>query len=196
MAGRRKGKGIVMVTILRSHGRTNRGGEQQEEGAKGSLKPKASLALVGIMVLASSVPHPSHQHPTPPTASVTHSMQVTRKFLDAYNAHNLTGVLATLAADIDYGDCDYRYKISRVMHGKGSVAIWLRARFAEHDRLLHGTISVPDGARLPQAVAIFGMTRTNDTLKAQHRSVVIAAKIGLTHNERFLEALRMGGNSC
>jgi len=123
-------------------------------------------------------------------------MQVTRTFLDAYNAHNLPGVLATLAADIDYGDCDYRHKVSRIMHGKGAVAAWLRARFAEHDRLLHGTISVPDGARMPQAVAIFGMTRSNDTLKAQHRSVVIAAKIGLTHNERFLEALRMGGNSC
>jgi len=140
-------------------------------------------------------PHLLRPHPTPPPASVTRSMQVARTFLNAYNAHNLRGVLATLAANIDYGDCDYKRKISRVMHGKGAVAAWLRARFAEHDRLLHGTISVPGGAGMPQAVAIFGMTRVNDTLKAQHRSVVIAAKIGLTHDGRFLEALRMGGGN-
>jgi len=49
-------------------------------------------------------PHLLRPHPTPPPASVTRSMQVVRTFLDAYNSHKLPGVLATLAANIDYGD--------------------------------------------------------------------------------------------
>ncbi len=161
----------------------------------GSSKTGACLALVVSALLVSSMPHHQRPHTRPPTASVGRSMRVTHAFLDAYNAHNLTGVLATLAADIDYGDCDYRHKISRVMHGKGTVAVWLRARFAEHDRLLHGTISVPNGERLPQDVAIFGIARSNDTLKAQHRSVIVAAKIGLTRDGSYLESMRMGGGS-
>jgi hypothetical protein len=115
---------------------------------------------------------------------------VVRSFLDAYNAHNLVGVLATLAPDIDYADHDYLRGVPMVMHGKKSVAAWLRARFAEGDRLLHGTISIPDAAR-PWAVAVFGLTRVNRPLAAQRRTVVVAAKVALTPNCSHVQALRL-----
>lgn len=160
-----------------------------QAGARGERALRGLLADHGMRLACQPSPQQT------PAASVGRSMGVTHAFLDAYNAHNLAGVLATLAADVDYGDCDYRHATSKVMHGKSNVAAWLRARFAEHDRLLHGTVSVPSGERWPQAVAIFGIARVNDTLKAQHRSVDVAAKIGLTHNGSLLEAVRMGGGS-
>jgi hypothetical protein len=69
-----------------------------------------------------------------PGASVVHTKVVVQQFVDAYNAHDITGVLATLSKNVTYGDCDYARHVLRLLQGKVAVKSWLQVRFTEHDR--------------------------------------------------------------
>lgn len=63
-----------------------------------------------------------------------------RAFVDAYNRHDVTGVLALVAGSIVYDDCDFSQGTVVNLTGKAGVAAWLRARFAQADRLVRPRI--------------------------------------------------------
>lgn len=65
-----------------------------------------------------------------------------RTFLDAYNRHDVAGVVALLAGSIVYDDCDFSQGTVVNLRGKSAVAAWLRARFAENDRLVRPRIAL------------------------------------------------------
>jgi len=124
------------------------------------------------------------QHPRPAGPSGDRSLAVLRAFVDAYNSHDLAGVLSTLAADIDYADC-------RIMRGKGEVQAWLRVLFAEHERLVQARISVPRGPRFPYAAAITAI-RVDDAVQARGQVAWIGAKIALTHDGGHVRLVSIG----
>jgi len=59
-----------------------------------------------------------------------------RTFLDRYNRHDVAGVLALLADDVVYGDCDSSQGTIVDLVGKSAVEAWLQKRFAEGDRIV------------------------------------------------------------
>ncbi len=112
------------------------------------------------------------------------SLAVLRAFVDAYNSHDLPGVLSTLDAGVNYADC-------RIMHGKGAVQAWLRVLFAEHERLVQAQISVPRGPMFPYAAAITAI-RVDDAVQSRGHVVWFAAKIGLTRDGDHVQFVRIG----
>lgn len=105
---------------------------------------------------------------------------VLQAYFDAYNNHDIAGVLAILGDRFQYGDCDEARHIARSFHSKVEVATWLRARFAEHDRFTQVDLGSPDHALNSPPAANPGFIRTNDTLRAQGRILVAGAKVILT----------------
>jgi hypothetical protein len=103
----------------------------------------------------------------PVTAQQTHDM--VQAFIDAYNRHDLNGVLATvdLRSAFRYGDCDYVWHESYGAIGKGAFVQDLRDRFAENDHLrvtvFQGT---DDNGPSPIEFGVTG-TRTNDPIAIQ-----------------------------
>jgi ketosteroid isomerase-like protein len=65
-------------------------------------------------------------------------------FLRAYNRHDVTGVLGTLAPDVSYSDCAPVADTAKTqdLSGRAAVAVWLRGRFAAGDRIDHARILV------------------------------------------------------
>lgn len=63
-----------------------------------------------------------------------------RTFVDRYNRHDVAGVAALLSDTITYMDCDFSRGATVTLAGKPAVAAWLRARFAQGDRLVHPRI--------------------------------------------------------
>ncbi len=124
------------------------------------------------------------QAPRPAGPSGDRSLAVLRAFVDAYNSHDLAGVVSTLAPNIDYADC-------RIMRGKGEVQAWLRVLFAEHERLLQARISVPRGPRFPYTASITAI-RVDDAVQARGQVAWFAAKIGLTHDGGHVRFVRIG----
>ncbi len=124
------------------------------------------------------------QAPRAAGASGDRSLAVLRAFVDAYNSHDLAGVLSTLATDIDYADC-------RILRGKGEVQAWLRVLFAEHERLVQARISVPRGPRFPYAAAITAI-RVDDAVQARGHVAWIGVKIALTHDGGQVRFVRIG----
>ncbi len=139
------------------------------------------LTLAGLSPLPPVAAGPSH----------TRSVAVVHAFVDAYNSGNLAGVLATVADDIDYGDCNDILGQGRIMHGKTALAAWLQARFAEHDHFANARIDVPGLGGDWRGVSL-NVLRVSDILRAQRRLVVLSAKIGLTRDGSRLQALRTG----
>lgn len=124
------------------------------------------------------------QAPRPAGPSGDRSLAVLRAFVDAYNSHDLAGVVSTLAPNIDYADC-------RIMRGKGEVQAWLRVLFAEHERLLQARISVPRGPMFPYAAAITAI-RVDDAVRARRQVAWIGAKIALTHDGGQVRLVSIG----
>jgi len=137
--------------------------------------------------------------PRAPIAAPSHarSIAVVEAFVDAYNTQNLAGVLATVADDIDYGDCNDALGYAQIMHGKGALTTWLQARFAEHDRFAGARIGTPVEVNGQPGVSL-SVIRISDVLRVRRRLVAISAKIGLTRDGSRLQALRTGGGkpSC
>jgi ketosteroid isomerase-like protein len=57
-------------------------------------------------------------------------------FLDAYARQDVAGVLAVLTDDVVYADCGLPRGTVVSLSGKPAVETWIRARFAEGDRLV------------------------------------------------------------
>ncbi len=56
-------------------------------------------------------------------------------FLRAFNNRKLDAALALVTADVVGSDCNYRSHKAVLFNGKAEFARWLRARFADRDRL-------------------------------------------------------------
>ncbi len=150
---------------------------------------QAVVASAGASVGASSVRLVDlrgipRQAPRPAGASGDRSLAVLRAFVDAYNSHDLAGVLSTLAPDVDYADC-------RIMRGTGAVQAWLRVLFAEHERLMQAQIDVPRGPMFPYTASITAI-RVDDAVQARGHVAWFAAKIGLTHDGGQVQFVRIG----
>jgi SnoaL-like domain len=110
----------------------------------------------------------SGQSPAP-TASFTVSgaspafVALVVRFVDAFNAGDLERAAALFADDANVSDCDFT--THTIVEGQGRDAIrgWLAARFADHDRLVIGSIfnHNPDSDR---AVGVEFTKRTSDTI--------------------------------
>jgi hypothetical protein len=61
-------------------------------------------------------------------------------FLAAYNQGEVEGAINLLADDVSYHDCDYASQTPTTLQGRGAVATWLSARFADHDRFIQSKI--------------------------------------------------------
>lgn len=119
------------------------------------------------------------------------SLAVVRAFVDAYNAHDVAGVLSTVADDIAYADCNYASAQATAIQGKAALEAWLRARFAEHDRLLQARIEIQGaGVAPPGPGGSLLAIRVNDVLQAQQRLKMVAAKIALTSDGDHLRSVR------
>jgi hypothetical protein len=130
-----------------------------------------------------------------PTAPLT--LEVTQErtralvqaFIDAYNRHDIAGVLALFAPIFQYGDCDETHHVfqyvndynpstghliaSDVAPARHALAEWLRARFAAHDYFAQASVLVPGQ---PKVAGVTGL-RVNDALRAQGRVSPLNFKI-------------------
>ncbi len=130
----------------------------------------------------------------PARPSQERSVTIVRSFVDAYNRHDLSGVLATMADRVQYGDCDYTHGQGAAMRGINDLRNWLLGRFAEHEQFLQAQIGVPPGNRQPP-VAALSFLRTSDALQAQGRVRESAAKIFLTPDGSRLAFVALGGGA-
>ncbi len=136
-----------------------------------------TYGLVSVLALQGGA-RPAAAPTAPP--SEMRLRAVLRAFFDAYNNHDVAGVLALLGHGFQYGDCDDARRIVYDFHSKAEVATWLRARFADHDRFTQVDLGSPDHALTSPPVVNPGYIRTNDTLRAQGRVHVAGAKVILT----------------
>ena len=105
----------------------------------------------------------------PSTPSVEGSRFVLEAFFDAYNRHDLAGVLATLADPFVYGDCDFARRQMYVFETEDELTTWLNTKFADQDQFLVEEIviaptegSPPDDPRN----TVVEVLRTNTSLEA------------------------------
>ncbi len=86
------------------------------------------------------------------------------EFLNAYNSRKLAPALASFGATAAVSDCDYRRVRAVRFAGKVAITQWLRARFADHDRLTLGTVWNAD-PNFDDVVSVDFTRRTSDTLR-------------------------------
>lgn len=172
--------------------------------AVGGRPTIAIIGLATVPVLQVLTPGTLVRHaPISAGPSAARSLAVVQAFVDAYNRHDAQGVLATLAPDVSYGDCAYTDTgaVSTgsgardgMLHGWGAVLAWLQARFAEHDRFLQPTISLPGGQKDPLGASLEAI-RVNDAVQ-EHQPITLAgAKIALTQDGGHLQWVAMGGGA-
>jgi hypothetical protein len=104
-----------------------------------------------------------------------------QRFLEAYNRHDIAGVLSTLSFSdqqfpFNYHDCNYMSGASPTLTSEAGIRAWLRDRFAENDRFADIQIG-----QAGDDVAI-GMTatRVNDVLWARKRPVTLTGTKSFT----------------
>lgn len=72
-------------------------------------------------------------------------------FLAAYDRHDIDAVLRTISPDVVYEDYDYTSAQFVWLKGRDAVERWLRARFADGDRLRGATILLDSYLSQPQS---------------------------------------------
>ena len=132
------------------------------------------------------------------TAGQARAVATVVAFLEAYNAGQLDAALALLADDVVGSDCDYREGRVILFQGKDQAVAWLRARLADHDRLIVAAIW-NDNADQPMGAHVVGVEyarRTSDTLRALGFPAGItpqlATKVGLTPTDDRIQAFANG----
>jgi len=125
------------------------------------------------------------------TTERAYTLQRARVFLDAYNRHDVAGVLATLDFSdptFVYDDCDYALGFSTKSFNRGEVAAWLRERFAEGDYFRHATVANYNPS--DNAVAGIEGVRVSDILRAHGLNALNAGnKMVINANGRFQRAV-------
>ncbi len=133
----------------------------------------------------------------PDGPSVERSRIVLQSFFDAYNRHDLNGVLAMLVDAPVYGDCDFTNRRMHVFETKDNLQIWLKARFAERDQFIvqemiigPSTGSPPND---PRSTAV-EVLRTNTTLEAHGQEKWSLFKIVLNNEGNRINFINTYGN--
>ena len=83
------------------------------------------------------------------------------EFLLAFNTGDVARALSLVTDDVIGSDCDYREVHVIFMNGRDQFASWLRARAADHDRLVRADVGT-NGL----VVAVPFVNRTSDTLRS------------------------------
>ncbi len=108
-------------------------------------------------------------------------------YVDAYNRHDIRGVLATLDFSdptFFYSDCDYAFGEGVKSYSKAEVTAWLRARFAEGERFSRATVFNHNPSS--NDVAGFNGVRVSDIVRAHGLSRLDAGnKMVINNNGRF-----------
>ena len=101
-------------------------------------------------------------------SNVETSRIVLQAFFDAYNRHDIEGVLMTLAKTFAYSDCDVVARHMFVFETKEDLAMWLEMKFSEGDHIIVGKMIIAPAEGSPPneprstAVEVF---RTSTILK-------------------------------
>lgn len=129
-----------------------------------------TVSLLAVSAVRAPIPV-APPMPPPPTSGTgaARARALVQAFVRAYNARDIGGVLAPLAADVAYGDCDERNRVFHILRGRAAVRAWVRAQFATRMRFIATGLSTGSTTAGPRmAVAVFGL-RTSDALRAQGR---------------------------
>jgi len=156
----------------------------------------AILLLLGASTRSSWARAPSAPNPTAlPTASggasLAGSEALVQDFIDAYNRHDINGVLATFDSKLKYYDCDYATSHVVLLTTKQQLRQWLRTVFEERDTFQHAQ---PMG-RNPEEVGFLSV-RASSVIRALGVSSIDAKpKFRVNANVKFVY-VAMGGRSC
>ena len=120
---------------------------------------------------------------------------VLESFFDAYNRHDVEGVLITLSETFAYGDCDPAARHMFVFEEREDLAVWLQTKFADGDQFLveKMIIAPPEGAppNEPRSTAV-SVNRTNKSLKNGEKQGLF--KIVLNEEGNRIQYLNAYGN--
>jgi hypothetical protein len=78
---------------------------------------------------------------TRPHTTYRHTQSMIRKFVRAYDQHNIGAVLALFTPKLQYADCDYAHSSVFIARDKAELRHWLARRFADADRFTHVSIT-------------------------------------------------------
>ncbi len=156
----------------------------------------AILLLLGASTRSSWARAPSVPNPTAlPTASggasLARSEALVQDFVDAYNRHDINGVLATFDSKLKYGDCDYATSHLVLLTTKKQLRQWLRTVFEEQDTFQHAQ---PIG-RNPEQVGFLSVRSSSVIHALGVSSVDDDPKFRVNANVKFFY-VAVGGRSC
>lgn len=100
------------------------------------------------------------------TGRQAEEVSVAVRFIGAFNARQLRQAVALLASNAVASDCDYRAVKAVEFRGRRDVTRWLRARFADRDRLTVARIGNGNPAQPTGVVGIEYSRRISRTLRA------------------------------
>ena len=133
----------------------------------------------------------------PAGPDIQSSKIVLQAFFDAYNRHDFTGVLATLAETFAYGDCDFAERQMLGFETKPDLSIWLQRKFAHEDQfqVIELIIAPPEGspANDPRLAAV-QVIRTSQTLKKLSQEKQSLFKIVLSPEGNRIQYINAYGN--
>ena len=122
--------------------------------------PLATVAPVDTSVVPSTQLPVGIYHLTQPVAN---EIAIASRFYAAYNAGQLTTVMALLSSSPQFLDCNYATDRALTITGRSAVETYLRTRFAEHDRwTVEFYQENPDNRN---EVVVLPLERSNDTLR-------------------------------
>lgn len=134
--------------------------------------PTAAVASSSPAVPASSASAPALVTPAPPPPLGVYSLNqreageiaLAARFYAAYDAGQLSTLLALLDAQPQLSDCNYATRSAVSLSGSRAVDAYLRARLAEHD---HWTVEFQqvNPANSFAVVVVVPLARSNDTLR-------------------------------
>lgn len=132
----------------------------------------------------------------PPGPSAERTRIVLQAFADAYRRQDVAGILALFPDLFNYWDCDYARRENHFIRDKDTLAAWLRARFADHDRLEVTNIVIGGYGSTKPITGGIEVIRTSDALRARGRSRTVGIKVGLTEAGDRIDTIALEGNSA
>jgi len=122
--------------------------------------PSATPVPTGTLVAPSSLLPLGVYHVTPAEAT---EIGLAAQFYAAYNAGQLTTVMAILSTEPHLWDCNYVTRAEVRLSGRSVIEAYLKARFAEHDRWTVEFYQEDPAAS--REVVVLALRRSNDTLR-------------------------------
>ncbi|MDB5056880.1 MAG: hypothetical protein JWO59_352 [Chloroflexi bacterium] len=166
------------------------------DGQRGRAFVVSGDGMVRVLAVGSALAIGGRAWPS--TLSRAHSRAVIQAFVDAYNRHDVAGVLALFPVRFLYGDCDYTHHTSSTLMNKAALAAWLRARFAEHDFFAQATVIMNGSQSYPPNDPHDGgvdVLRTSDALRVQRRIANFGFKITLTTDGTRIQRAAVASNT-